>query len=98
MRFGRPFEYLDFVKESLTGHGDVTRKRFPFTKTQILLGTSVLAPKTVLAMEARLQVSLSAHGLRNLAGFRNTSDPFAVLSLRGEHKDDPPTIVGQTEV
>jgi hypothetical protein len=46
----------------------------------------------------RLQLSLSATGLTNLAGILNTSDPLAVVTVRGDQPDNPPTIVGQTEV
>mmetsp|Transcript_17172 Transcript_17172/g.25380 ORF Transcript_17172/g.25380 Transcript_17172/m.25380 type:complete len:602 (-) Transcript_17172:792-2597(-) len=46
----------------------------------------------------RLQLSLSAKGLSNLSGAFNKSDPFAVVTVRGESADKPPVIVGQTEV
>ena len=46
----------------------------------------------------RLQVSLSAAGLKNIAGRLNVSDPFAMLSVRGENKDDKGVIVGKTNV
>jgi hypothetical protein len=47
---------------------------------------------------SRLQLSLSAKGLTNLAGMLNTSDPFAVVMVRGDSPDNPPVLVGQTEV
>jgi len=47
---------------------------------------------------SRLQLSLSAKSLKNLAGILNTSDPFAVITVRGDSQDNPPVIVGQTEV
>jgi len=47
---------------------------------------------------SRLQLSLSAKSLTNLAGILNTSDPFAVITVRGDSQDNPPVIVGQTEV
>ncbi len=47
---------------------------------------------------ARLQLSLSAKDLKNLSGFLDLSDPFAVVTLRGDHKDNKPEIVGRTEV
>ena len=49
---------------------------------------------------SRLQLSLNAKGLTNLAGMRilNTSDPFAVVTVRGDSPNNPPVIVGQTEV
>mmetsp|Transcript_1319 Transcript_1319/g.2161 ORF Transcript_1319/g.2161 Transcript_1319/m.2161 type:complete len:604 (-) Transcript_1319:52-1863(-) len=46
----------------------------------------------------RLQLSLSALGLSNLAGILQTSDPFTVVTVRGDSPDNPPQIVGQTEV
>jgi len=47
---------------------------------------------------SRLQLSLSGKNLTNLAGILNTSDPFAVITVRGDSPDKPPVIVGQTEV
>ena len=47
---------------------------------------------------SRLQLSLSAKGLHNLAGILNKSDPFAVVTIRGDSQDNRPMIVGQTEV
>jgi len=46
----------------------------------------------------RLQLSLNAKGLKNLSGLLNKSDPFAVVTVRGDHKDNTPEIVGRTEV
>jgi len=47
---------------------------------------------------SRLQLCLSGKGLSNLAGMLNKSDPFAVVTIRGDSPDNPPTIIGQTEV
>jgi len=47
---------------------------------------------------ARLQLSLSGKGLKNLSGFLDLSDPFAVVTLRGDNKDNKPEIIGRTEV
>eukprot|EP00537_Pseudo-nitzschia_pungens_P001137 CAMPEP_0172367806 /NCGR_PEP_ID=MMETSP1060-20121228/23762_1 /TAXON_ID=37318 /ORGANISM="Pseudo-nitzschia pungens, Strain cf. cingulata" /LENGTH=635 /DNA_ID=CAMNT_0013092179 /DNA_START=237 /DNA_END=2144 /DNA_ORIENTATION=- len=47
---------------------------------------------------ARLQVSLSGEGLKNLSGMMGKSDPFAVVTRRGDHQDNTPEIVGRTEV
>jgi hypothetical protein len=47
---------------------------------------------------SRLQLSISAQGLHNLAGILNVSDPFAVVTVRGDNPDNKPMIVGQTEV
>jgi len=48
---------------------------------------------------SRLQLSLSAKGLHNLAGILNKSDPFAVVTIRGDSQDNNrPMIVGETEV
>jgi hypothetical protein len=52
----------------------------------------------VTMSNSRLQLSLSAKGLTNLAGLLNKSDPFAVVTVRGDSPDNPPVIVGQTEV
>ena len=46
----------------------------------------------------RLQLSLNAKGLKNLSGILNKSDPFAVVTVRGDDKDNTPEIVGRTEV
>jgi hypothetical protein len=51
-----------------------------------------------MSNSTRLQLSLSAKGLHNLAGLLNTSDPFAVVTVRGDNPNNPPVIVGQTEV
>jgi len=51
-----------------------------------------------MSNSSRLQLSLSAKSLTNLAGILNTSDPFAVITVRGDSQDNPPVIVGQTEV
>mmetsp|Transcript_18886 Transcript_18886/g.38763 ORF Transcript_18886/g.38763 Transcript_18886/m.38763 type:complete len:638 (-) Transcript_18886:449-2362(-) len=47
---------------------------------------------------ARLQLSLSGKDLKNLSGLFDTSDPFAVVTLRGDNKDNKPTIIGRTDV
>ncbi len=47
---------------------------------------------------SRLQLSLSGKGLKNLSGFLDLSDPFAVVTLRGDNADNKPEIVGRTEV
>jgi len=47
---------------------------------------------------ARLQLSLSGMGLKNLSGFLDVSDPFAVVTLRGDSKDNKPEIIGRTDV
>lgn len=46
----------------------------------------------------RLQLTLSAKGLPNLAGLLNTSDPFALVKVRGDAAYNPPVIAGETEV
>jgi len=47
---------------------------------------------------SRLQLSLSGKGLKNLSSFFDLSDPFAVVTTRGEEKDNKPEIIGRTEV
>lgn len=47
---------------------------------------------------ARLQLSLSATNLKNLSSFFDLSDPFAVVTLRGDSKDNKPEIIGRTDV
>lgn len=47
---------------------------------------------------ARLQLSLSGKGLKNLSGLLDLSDPFAVVTLRGDNKDNKPEIIGRTDV
>eukprot|EP00934_Nitzschia_sp_Nitz4_P009005 Nitzschia sp. Nitz4//scaffold60_size111251//75778//78153//NITZ4_004156-RA/size111251-augustus-gene-0.115-mRNA-1//1//CDS//3329555591//8995//frame0 len=49
-------------------------------------------------METRLQLSLSAKGLKNLAGIMAKSDPFAVVTVRGDNPDNKPEVVGRTDV
>jgi len=46
----------------------------------------------------RLQLSLSGKGLKNLSSFFDLSDPFAVVTLRGDNQDNLPEIIGRTEV
>ena len=49
-------------------------------------------------MTSRLQLSLSAHGLKNLSGIMQISDPFAVVTVRGDSPDNKPEVVGRTDV
>lgn len=49
-------------------------------------------------MTSRLQLHLSAKDLKNLKGIMGRSDPFAVVTVRGDNRDGVPHIVGQTEV
>lgn len=51
-----------------------------------------------MAPTSRLQLSLSATNLKNLSGFLNKSDPFAVVTVRGDNPDNTPFVAGQTEV
>lgn len=51
-----------------------------------------------MAPTSRLQLSLSANNLKNLSGFLQKSDPFAVVTIRGDNPDNAPYVVGQTEV
>lgn len=47
----------------------------------------------------KLQISLSASKLKNVAGtFKGVSDPFAVVTLLGNKREDKPRIIGKTEV
>jgi hypothetical protein len=49
-------------------------------------------------MTTRLQLSLSAKGLKNLSGIMAKSDPFAVVTVRGDNPDNRPEVVGRTDV
>jgi hypothetical protein len=49
-------------------------------------------------MATRLQLSLSAKGLKNLSGLMQKSDPFAVVTVRGDNPDNKPEVVGRTDV
>jgi hypothetical protein len=49
-------------------------------------------------MTSRLQLSLNAKGLKNLSGILNLSDPFAVVTVRGDNPDNKPEVVGRTDV
>lgn len=49
-------------------------------------------------MAARLQLSLSGKGLKNLSGYMSKSDPFAVVTVRGDNPDNRPEVVGRTDV
>lgn len=51
-----------------------------------------------LAMTTRLQLHLSAKELKNLGGLMGKSDPFAVVTSRGDNANNKPVIVGQTDV
>jgi hypothetical protein len=47
----------------------------------------------------RVRVELFASKLRNVAGaFKGTSDPYAIVTRLGDHPNDPPRILGKTEV
>ena len=48
---------------------------------------------------ARVQISLYAQGLKNVAGLgKGTSDPYAVVTLIASDPHDKPKVLGQTEV
>jgi hypothetical protein len=49
-------------------------------------------------MTSRLQLSLSANTLKNLSGMMSKSDPFAVVTVRGDNPDNKPEVVGRTDV
>jgi hypothetical protein len=49
-------------------------------------------------MTSRLQLSLSARGLKNLSGLMQKSDPFAVVTVRGDSAENRPEVVGRTDV
>lgn len=49
-------------------------------------------------MATRLQLSLSAKSLKNLAGMLSLSDPFAVVTVRGDNPDNKPEVVGRTDM
>lgn len=49
-------------------------------------------------MTTKLQLSLSAQNLKNLAGIMQKSDPFAVVTVRGDNPDNKPEVVGRTDV
>jgi hypothetical protein len=51
-----------------------------------------------LTMTSRLQLHLSAKDLKNLSGLMGKSDPFAVVTLRGDAPNNNPSIIGQTDV
>jgi len=47
----------------------------------------------------RLQLHLSAKNLKNLGGLLGgKSDPFAVVTVRGDNANNKPVVVGQTDV
>ena len=47
---------------------------------------------------SRLQLHLSAKNLKNIGGLMSMSDPFAVVTVRGDSTNNKPTVVGQTDV
>lgn len=49
-------------------------------------------------MTSRLQLHLSARDLKNIAGIMGKSDPFAVVTVRGDSENNEPRVVGQTDV
>ncbi|CAB9526804.1 Copine-6 [Seminavis robusta] len=50
-------------------------------------------------MTSRLQVHLSAKNLKNLGGLLSgVSNPFAVITVRGDSPNNPPHVLGQTDV
>lgn len=49
-------------------------------------------------MTCRLQVHLNAKDLKNVSGLLGVSDPFCIVVARGDNPDNPPDIVGNTEV
>ena len=49
-------------------------------------------------MTTRLQLSLNAKGLKNMSGMMQMSDPFAVVTYRGDSRDNNPVVVGRTDV
>lgn len=60
--------------------------------------------KSMSSTTTRLQLHLSAKNLKNLGGggaralFGGTSDPFAVVTVRGDNSQNKPVVVGQTDV
>lgn len=47
----------------------------------------------------RLQLHLSAKDLKNIGGLLGgKSDPFAVVTVRGDNANNKPVVVGQTDV
>ena len=49
-------------------------------------------------MTTRLQVHLSAKDLKNISGLMGVSDPFAIVTVRGDDVNNAPRVVGQTDV
>lgn len=50
-------------------------------------------------MANRLQVHLNAKNLKNLGGILSgVSNPFAVITVRGDSPNNPPHVLGQTDV
>ena len=50
------------------------------------------------SQNTRLQLHLSAKELKNLGGMLGKSDPFAVVTVRGDNANNKPVVVGQTDV
>lgn len=65
---------------------------------QSTVRNSVVGIKSKSTMTTRLQLSLSAKGLKNLSGIMQKSDPFAVVTVRGDNPDNRPEVVGRTDV
>lgn len=52
-----------------------------------------------MSQNTRLQLHLSAKDLKNLGGLLSgKSDPFAVVTVRGDNANNKPIVVGQTDV
>uniref|UniRef100_A0A6U3CEQ1 C2 domain-containing protein n=1 Tax=Entomoneis paludosa TaxID=265537 RepID=A0A6U3CEQ1_9STRA len=49
-------------------------------------------------MTSRLQLHLSARDLKNIAGLMGVSDPFCVITIRGDSENNQPQVIGQTDV
>ena len=49
-------------------------------------------------MTTRLQLHLSAKNLKNMSGWGGMSDPFAIVTVRGDNENNRPRVVGQTDV
>jgi hypothetical protein len=64
----------------------------------LLVWRSLLLLLLTMAPTSRLQLSLFAKDLKNLSGFLQKSDPFAVVTVRGDNPDNAPYVAGQTEV
>ena len=51
-----------------------------------------------ISIMSRLQLHLSAKNLKNVGGLMSMSDPFAVVTVRGDSANNKPAVVGQTDV